>query len=95
MTKYKDYLIGAIISILIGATALVFQPTSDQFALPIQIILGALTALIICSLIAVIILAVSWIFTKNFSLFRFIKIGTIVCVIWSLFSIISLIKNMN
>lgn len=95
MAKHKDYLIGAIVSVLIGATALAFQPTSDQFVLPVQILLGALAVLIICSLIALIILGVSWIFTKDFSLFRFIKIGTIVCVIWSLFSIISLIKSLS
>lgn len=95
MTKHKDYLIGAIVSVIIGATALAFQPTSDQFALPVQIILGALTALIICSLIALIILGVSWIFTKDFSLFRFIRIGTIVCVVWAIFSILSFIKSLT
>ena len=65
MLKYKENLIGITVSVLIGVIALAFQPTSDQFVLPIQIILGSLTALVICSLIAIIILVVSWIFTKD------------------------------
>lgn len=93
--KHRDYLIGAGISVLIGATALAFQPTSNQFALPVQIILGTLAALALCAVLAVIILGISWIVTKDFTLFRFIKIWTIVCVVWSLMSIISLVKSLS
>lgn len=94
VTKHKDYLIGAGVSVLIGATALAFQPTSNQFVLPVQIMLGALAALALCAVLAVIILGFSWIKTKDFTLFRFIKIWTIVCVVWSLMSIISFIKSL-
>lgn len=95
MMKYRDYLIGNIVSVLIGATALALQPTSDKFILPVQIILGALTALAGCSLIALVILGISWIFTRDFSLARFIKIGTIITIIWSLLSVISVIMKLK
>lgn len=93
MRQHRDYIIGAIVSVFIGATALAFQPNTDPFPLPIQIFLGAAFTLLACSLIALVILGVSWLFTKNFSLSRFIRIGTIVCVVWSMLSVLSFVMS--
>jgi hypothetical protein len=93
--EHKDYVIGITITALIGAIASSFGPQSVDLPIYINLPLTILTVILMCSLIAVIILALSWIFTKNFTFTRFIKITTVVCFLWTLSSILSTIKNMN
>ena len=92
--EHKGYLLGMLVAGLVGGTVLAFGKSTIDLPILIYIPLASLTAILICALIGVLILGVSWVSTKNFSLTRFIKITAVTCVIWTLTVILSTFKNM-
>lgn len=90
----KSYLIGLLLTSLVGATIMSFGQDAD---LPIylNIPLTTVTAILFSAVIAGLIFGVSWIFTKNASVTRFIKITTVICVVWTLSVILSTIMNLG
>jgi hypothetical protein len=92
--EHKDYLIGMVVTCLVGATILAFGPNTD-LPIVIYIPLMTVTAILLCAIVGGLALGVSWIFTKSFTLTKFIKFSTVTCVIWTLSVILSTLKNMN
>jgi len=92
--EHKDYLIGMTLTCLIGAIVMTFGPNPIDFPILVYIPLTTVTAIILCAIIGGLVLGVSWIFTKNFTLRRFIKFSTVTSVIWTLSVILSTVKNM-
>jgi hypothetical protein len=90
----KSYLIGLLLTSLVGSTILSFGQDVD---LPIylNIPLTTVTSILFSAGIAGLIFGVSLIFTRNSSLTRFIKITTVICVVWTLSVILSAIMNLN
>jgi len=71
-----------------------FGPNPIDFPILVYIPLTTVTAIILCAIIGGLVLGVSWIFTKNFTLTRFIKFSTVTSVLWTLSVILSTVKNM-
>jgi hypothetical protein len=92
--EHKDYLIGMTLTCLVGAVVLTFGPNPIDFPILIYIPLTTVTAIILCAIIGGLVLGVSWIFTKNFTLTRFIKFSTVTSILWTLSVILSTVKNM-
>ena len=92
--EHKDYLIGMTLTCLVGAIVLTFGPNPIDFPILIYIPLTTVTAIILCAIVGGLVLGVSWIFTKNFTLTRFIKFSTVTSVLWTLSVILSTVKNM-
>lgn len=93
--EHKDYLIGFLVTALIGATVMSFGSGTDDYPIVVNIVLMTIGAIIFSSLLGGLILGISWIFTKSFTFNRFIRTSVVVCVVWTLTVIISVIKNMN
>lgn len=92
--EHKDYLIGMTLTCLVGAIVMTFGPNPLDFPILVYIPLTTVTAIILCAIIGGLVLGVSWIFTKNFTLTRFIKFSTVTSVLWTLSVILSTVKNM-
>jgi len=92
--EHKDYLIGMTLTCLVGAIVMTFGPNPIDFPILVYIPLTTVTAIILCAIIGGLVLGVSWIFTKNFTLTRFIKFSTVTSVLWTLSVILSTVKNM-
>jgi hypothetical protein len=92
---HRDYIIGIVITSLVGATAVTFGPSAnDDFPLAVDIILGTVLILITSSVIGVVILGISWIFTKTFTFQRFVRITAGVCITWTLVTVVGVIMQM-
>ena len=91
--EHKDYLIGMTLTCLVGAIVLTFGPNPIDFPVLVYIPLTTVTAIILCAIIGGLVLGASWIFTKNFTLTRFIKFSTVTSVLWTLSVILSTVKN--
>ena len=85
----KDYLIGLLVTSLIGSVALVFGPSQEDLPILINILLTMVTAILMSFIIGGLIFGISGFFTKNFSFTRLVRISTIVCVVWTIFSVLS------
>jgi hypothetical protein len=85
----KSYLIGILVTTLIGATAIALGPEKTNQSLIVNIVSTTVRVTIMCFLIAGFITGILWIFKKNYSLARFIRIATIVSVIWTISAILS------
>ena len=92
--EHKDYLIGMTLTCLVGAIVMAFCRNPIDFPILIYIPLTTVTAIILCAIVGGLVLGVSWIFTKNFTLTRFIKFSTVTSVLWTLSVILSTVKNM-
>ena len=92
--EHKDYLIGMTLTCLVGAIVMTFGPNPIDFPILVYIPLTTVTAIILCAIIGGLVLGVSWIFTKNFTLARFIKFSTVTSILWTLSVILSTVKNM-
>ena len=92
--EHKDYLIGMTLTCLVGAIVMAFGPKPIEFPILIYIPLRTVSAIILCAIVGGLVLGVSWIFTKNFTLTRFIKFSTVTSVLWTLSVILSTVKNM-
>ena len=93
--EHKDYLIGFLVTALIGATVMSFGSETNNYPLVVNIVLMTIGAIIFSSLLGGLILGFSWIFTRNFTFIRFIRASVVVYIVWTLTVIISVIKNMN
>jgi hypothetical protein len=91
--EHSDYLIGITITGLIGAIASVFGPKTVNMPIILDILLTTFTVLILCSIIGGIIFGITGVFTKNFTFARFIKTSTIICIVWTITSIIYTLKS--
>jgi hypothetical protein len=91
--EHKDYFIGMFITALVGAVAAVFGPNGDDLPIMINIPLTTVTVVIMGFTIGGLIVGISWIFTKTFSFTRLVRISTIVCVIWTISSVLSTMLN--
>jgi hypothetical protein len=90
MREYKEYWIAFLGSAMTGSIMLALSPSTDS-SLPLflEIIFGTVLLVLLALTLAVIILAVSWIFRGDFTLLRFIRISVTVSIIMSLIYIIS------
>ena len=93
--EHKDYLIGFLLTCLVGATLLALGPNTIDLPLLVYIPLTTVAAILLCAIVGGLVLVVSWIFTKTFTLRRFIKFSTVTGVLWTLAVILSMLKNMN
>ena len=92
---YKDYWIGFLGAAVTGGIVLALHPDNNDFPLIVEILLGMMMLLLFSFIIALPILAISWIFVREFRLFRFIRISVIVCVVMTLVQIISYLMGMR
>jgi hypothetical protein len=91
--EHKDYLIGMTLTCLIGAIVMTFGPDPIEYPIVIYIPMRIVSAIIFCAVIGGLVLGVSWIFTKNFTLTRFVKICTVTSVLWTLSVILYTVKS--
>ncbi|MFM7852913.1 MAG: hypothetical protein ACKO96_13585, partial [Flammeovirgaceae bacterium] len=61
----------------------------------VNVPLTTVTVVIMGFIIAGLIVGISWLFTKTFSFTRLVKIATIVCVVWTISSILSTMLNLG
>ena len=92
LKEHKDYLIGLLITALIGAIASALKPNSVGLSFVVDVLLTTFIVIFLCFLIAGRILGISWIFTKNFTLARLIRISIYVCVTWTISAVIYAIQ---
>lgn len=92
--EQKVYLIGITLTCLLGAVIMTLGPNPIDFPILIYIPLATVTAIILCAIIGGLFLGISWIFTKNFTLTRFLKFSAVTSVLWTLSVILSTVKNM-
>lgn len=91
---HRDYLVGLTLTCLVGAIVMAFGPDPIDLPILIYIPLTTVIAIFICAIIGGLALGVWSIFTKNFTLTRFVKFATVTSVLWTLSVILSTIKNM-
>jgi len=91
--EHKDYIIGILVIVAVGALFSTFGAKSLDFPPYIHLPMTILMVPLMCSIVAVIVLGLSWVFTKNFTFTRFIKITTAISFLWTLATIISTLKN--
>jgi hypothetical protein len=90
----KDYIFGTLITALVGAIALVFGQDETDLPIVSEVLLAMVILILLAIGLATTILGISWIFTRKFSLVRLIKITTIICVVWTLSTVLSAVLNM-
>src|SRR5687768_13714206 len=96
MREYKEYWIAFLGSALTGSIMLALSPsTHSSLPLFLEIIFGTVLLVLLTLTLAVIILAISWIFRGDFTLFRFIRISVIVSVVLTLIYIISFLLELR
>lgn len=88
---YKDYWIGFVVISAIGATVLAFK--SREYSLFVEILFGTVMGMIISMLAGLVIFLLTWLFTKDFSFLRFLRISIIVCFILTFTQIIDSFLN--
>lgn len=72
-----------------GAIVLALHPDNNDFPLIVEILIGTFMLMLFSAVIALPILVISWVFIRDVTLFRFIRISVIVCVVMTLVQIIS------
>ena len=87
--EYKQYWIAFLCSALTGSIILALGSSTHTFPLFLEIIFGAVFIALITLLIGLVILVISWIFSGEFTLFRFIRISVTVSIVMTLIYIIS------
>jgi len=92
--EYKDYWIGFLITALLESTISAFSKPTNDFPIIIEVLLGTIVVILISSILGVVILGISWVFTKQFTLFKFLRTSVIICAVLTIFTILSFIKNM-
>jgi Na+/H+-dicarboxylate symporter len=85
----KSHIIGIFITILIGAIVDSFSSESYNTPLVENLLMSIAVILTASLVIAGLIVGISWIFTKRFSMTRVIKIMSIVSFMWTTSSILS------
>jgi hypothetical protein len=90
----KDYIFGTLITALVGAVASVFGQDETDLPIVFEVLLAMVILIPLSIGLAATILGISWIFTRKFSIVRLIKITTIICVVWTLSSVLSAVLNM-
>gem|GEM_PF-3593350 len=91
----KSYFIGMFITALIGAIAGVFDPYRVDLPIIVNVLGTTVTVVIMGFIISGLIVGISWIFARKFSFTRLVKISTIVCVVWTVSSILSTMLNLG
>jgi uncharacterized membrane protein YozB (DUF420 family) len=95
INENKSYFIGMSVTSLVGAIATAFEPNGDDLPIVVSIPLTTVTVVIMSFAIGGLIVGVSWIITKRFSFTRLVKISTVVCVVWTIVSILSAMLNLG
>jgi len=83
------------ITALIGAIAGVFDPYRVDLPIIVNVLGTTVTVVIMGFIISGLIVGISWIFARKFSFTRLVKISTIVCVVWTVSSILSTMLNLG
>jgi hypothetical protein len=91
----KSYFIGMSITSLVGAIATAFEPSGVDLPIVVSVALTAVTVVIMSFAIGGLIVGISWIFTKRFAFTRLVRISTVVCVVWTIVSILSAMLNLG
>ena len=95
ITENKSYFIGMCITSLVGAIATAFEPNGYYLPILVSVPLTTVTIVIMSFAIGGLSVGVSWIFTKRFSFTRLVRISTVVCVVWTIVSILSAMLNLG
>ena len=95
MIKYRDYWVALFISSAIGAIVPNLDKHGDSLPFLASVLLGIFFLIILALVAGLVILAVSWIFTKDFSLLRFMRITATVSIVMTLIFIISLFLELS
>lgn len=93
--NYKDYWLGLLGSSFTGSIILALHPGGTDFPLVIEILLGTTTLFVLAFLLAIPILAISWIFIRNGTFLRLIQFAVIVSVIMTLVYILSFLLQLQ
>lgn len=93
LIEQKNYFIAIFTVALIGAVALVFKPDSQAIHVGIFwfLFLTTIAIVLLSVTIGALVLSLSWILTRKFSLRRFVNIAATVCILWTMVSIVSTI----
>lgn len=94
LREHKGYILGIVITSLIGGIATSFDPKiTDGYTL--HIFATTMLAIAMNCLIGLVILLVSWIFSRQITISRFFKFSSIICIIWSLTAVINAVLQFN
>ena len=91
---HKNYVVGFLVVALSGAIISSLGSKTHDLPVIVDVIGNTIFAILFSALIAGLILSISWMFTRNFTFLRFIRVSVVICAIWALTTIISVVKNM-
>lgn len=91
LKQHKYYILAILILSLIGGVGAEYY-LQDTDSIVQQALATTLIAITMNCLIGLVILLISWIFTRKITLTRFFLFSTIICALWALSPIINMIK---
>jgi hypothetical protein len=94
--KWNDhagFITGILITILIGSILTTFKESDFEFSKIPDVFLFIILAIFIFPILGLVTTAVSWIFTRNFTLKKWIKHVAVISLIWTFLAIISFVEN--
>jgi len=94
LKEHRSYLIGLFVTALVGASALQLVQPSSNLPVIVDILIMTLIVVWFCFLLSGLIRGVVWIFTKDFNLTKFIRTSVVICLIWTLTSLISVMTGL-
>jgi hypothetical protein len=87
--EFYSYLIGTVVSALVGATVAAFNHDKNETSIVSYVLFTAFGAIIVGLSVAAVIILISRLFGNSFSFLRLVRISSIVCFIWMFFTILS------
>jgi hypothetical protein len=91
--EHTGFCVGILITIFIGSCITSFNVNTVGFSAIPDILLFIILGIFIFTILGLLTSGISWIFTKNFTIKKWLKHVAVMSLIWTFLAIISFVKN--